>query len=81
MLQLPIDFKSSHKDKKLSKKDNAKTKLDLLKTLIVVCLSALFGIVGYTFTHHKALVLGEYVFLGGASFLFILGYLFAWFLV
>ncbi len=61
----------------MSRADRIKAKLDLLKLLIIVLLTALFGVVGFAVTHYKTLdfVLSLMVSLGIIVLLLALVYL------
>lgn len=48
----------------MSKKDRIKTKLDLLKSLILGFMTALFGVGGYTFAHRNELNYIDYIVIG-----------------
>lgn len=51
----------------MSKKDRVKTKLDLLKSLILGFMTALFGVGGYTFANRNELHLIDYATIGIVS--------------
>ncbi|MGX3045401.1 hypothetical protein [Helicobacter sp. T3_23-1056] len=55
----------------MSKKDRAKSKLDMLRSLILGFMTALFGAGGYAFTHHKELTFWEAIIISVCMLFFI----------
>lgn len=49
---------------RMSKKDRVKTKLDLLKSLMLGFMTALFGVGGYTFANRNELIYIDYTVIG-----------------